>query len=109
LVRISGKVTLDGKPVKEARVEFAREGGTTAQGVTQEDGSYQLYTSQSLGAEPGKYTVQIRLYKPGDTATQLYPMKSTQTKEITARDNAMDFALKSDDVDFTPVRRSLFD
>ncbi len=62
-VPVRGKVTLDGKPVEGATVQFAPEegsGGRAASGLTKSDGTFELTTvGGGAGAVPGKYKVAI--------------------------------------------------
>lgn len=61
-VPVKGKVTLDGKPVEGATVQFAPEdsGGRAASGVTKSDGTFELTTAGGgPGAVPGNYKVAI--------------------------------------------------
>jgi hypothetical protein len=61
LVRVSGTVTLDDKPLEGAMVSFQPEdGGTPATGFTGSDGTFRLTTySTGDGARPGEYKVTI--------------------------------------------------
>jgi len=64
LVKVAGKVTLDGKPLPGASVQFVPEAGTgtPANGVTGSDGSFRLTTfSTGDGARTGTYKVVIQL------------------------------------------------
>lgn len=62
-VPVKGKVTLDGKPVEGATVQFAPEQGSSgraASGLTKSDGTFELTTvGGGAGAVPGKYKVAI--------------------------------------------------
>ena len=63
LNEVTGKVTLDGKPVKGLEVTFTPKDptiGTTAIGYTQADGTYKLhYPGDKTGAPAGEYIVTI--------------------------------------------------
>jgi hypothetical protein len=70
LYKVSGKVTLDGKPVSEATVEFEpldpAGGQKPASGRTGSDGTFSLSTNTSGdGAVAGKYKVTIKKLKVG--------------------------------------------
>lgn len=58
---VTGTVTLDGKPLKDASVTFHPEGGGRyGTAHTDEDGYYELkYYRGKSGAPPGKYIVRI--------------------------------------------------
>lgn len=57
---ITGKVTLDGKPLADAVVSFVPESGDqNALGRTDQQGNYQLFRRDEPGAPVGKYTVRI--------------------------------------------------
>jgi hypothetical protein len=62
LVKVHGKVTLDGKPVEGATVTFVPdgEGGHSASGQTGSDGSFTLSTyTTGDGAQAGQYKVIV--------------------------------------------------
>jgi uncharacterized protein (TIGR03000 family) len=67
---VAGKVTLDGKPLARCRVTFWPENkGKLAQevgGLTDEDGTYQLFTKGKPGVPPGRYRVTITATAPTD-------------------------------------------
>lgn len=57
---VTGTVTYQGKPVDGALISFVSEGQTrAATAVSQADGSFELYTLETPGAEPGKYIVVV--------------------------------------------------
>jgi hypothetical protein len=63
LARVSGKVTLNGRPLEGATVEFqpTAKGGSPSSGVTDAEGRYELmYTFEIPGAIPGEHLVSIR-------------------------------------------------
>jgi hypothetical protein len=63
LAEVSGKVTLKGKPLEGATVEFqpAAKGGSPSSGVTDAEGRYELmHTFETPGAMPGEHVVSIR-------------------------------------------------
>ena len=61
LANVSGTVTLDGKPLANAMVEFSPDGdGRPSTGSTSSDGSYTLqYTADNSGAKIGGHTVTV--------------------------------------------------
>jgi hypothetical protein len=61
LVRVSGKVTLDDKPLEGAEVSFVPDGGGhAASGFTGSDGTFRLTTyTTGDGVEPGDYKVTV--------------------------------------------------
>ncbi len=67
-VPVSGKVTLDGKPLPEAHVRLIGEGFDpplvqNPNGYTDADGSFKLtYLTNGDGAPPGKYKVVVTLH-----------------------------------------------
>jgi hypothetical protein len=63
LAKVSGKITLDGKPLASATVTFYPEAkdGKTATGKTDDAGRYTMKTAGADGALPGKYRVTISL------------------------------------------------
>lgn len=60
-VPASGKVTMNEQPVEGAVVTFlSTEGGSSASGRTESDGSFQLSTiNTNDGARPGEYAITI--------------------------------------------------
>lgn len=57
---VEGLVTLDGKPLEHGSVAFhSTEGGATAFGTIQSDGSYQLKTGATEGLRAGAYKVTV--------------------------------------------------
>jgi uncharacterized protein (TIGR03067 family) len=68
LVPVEGKVTLNGKPLANATVEFVPvdKGGQKATGTTNEEGKYKLKTlGKKGGVRPGKYRVVISAKRGG--------------------------------------------
>src|SRR5262245_9387579 len=60
LVTVTGKITLDGQPLSDAKVTFESDDKRQAIGTTDASGNYQLmYDSQTPGAMPGPKTVRI--------------------------------------------------
>ncbi|MEW4564277.1 carboxypeptidase regulatory-like domain-containing protein [Bremerella sp. JC770] len=101
---VTGKVTLDGKPLVGATVNFTPVDGpqrTTARGTIDEAGQYELrLTSQQKGALLGKHLVQIRFAPTGDNTTMKIPAKFNRKSELYAEvtregTNSFDFDLTS--------------
>jgi hypothetical protein len=66
---VSGKVTLDDKPLANARLTFmpATEGGKGGgYATTKEDGTYELTDGQQAGCMPGQYKVVVSRYLTAD-------------------------------------------
>lgn len=66
LARVSGEVTLDGKPLETGTIVFQGEG--QAMGVGEiEGGSYAIKTGNERGLAPGKYRVTVSAFqtRPG--------------------------------------------
>ena len=61
LVQVQGEVTLDGKPLSNAKVMFMpKGGGRPAEGKSDADGKFKLTTNQPFdGAAPGEYVVTV--------------------------------------------------
>jgi hypothetical protein len=60
IASVSGRVTMDGKPLANATVVFVPENGRPAGARTDADGNYVLnFTEGRQGAMPGKNTVRI--------------------------------------------------
>jgi hypothetical protein len=116
LAKVSGTVTLDGKPIQGgpqmyATVNFVREDGrgTASVGIIDASGHYTLRMGAQEGIQPGPYLVGIAAQKvtPPATpegmpqATLVTPAKYadiTQSgfrEEVKAGRNTFDFALSS--------------
>jgi hypothetical protein len=107
---VSGTVTWQGKPLSGAQVAFAPEtGGKIAQGVTDSDGGYRLFTIKpGDGALVGKHRVTIVAREKAQVSLPGYPTPpaapripekyfDAQTSELTADvqsgSNTFDFTL----------------
>lgn len=62
----NGYVTLDGEPVRDGRLTFARPGSNDipAIGAIGDDGGYSLTTNAEAGVVPGEYRVSVQSFKP---------------------------------------------
>jgi hypothetical protein len=116
LAKVSGTVSIDGKPVKggpqmSALVNFVQENGrgTSSVGTIDESGHYTLRKGSQEGIEPGSYLVSISVQKVTPPATReglpqatlLSPAKyaditkSGLRKEVQPGSNTLDFDLSS--------------
>jgi hypothetical protein len=111
IASVSGRVTMDGKPLPHATVVFIPENGRPAGASTDEDGNYVLNFSQGRkGAIPGKNTIRITTLRdptPGDETKPAIPgsketvpaeYNSASTLEFTVepkKKNVANFDLKS--------------
>jgi len=60
IASVSGRVTMDGKPLAHATIVFSPENGRPAGARTDENGNYTLnFTEGRQGAIPGPNTIQI--------------------------------------------------
>ena len=110
---VKGKVSYNGKAVKNGMIMFTPEGeGNAANGSLEADGSYQLTTFVANdGARPGKYKVSIQVFPGADEGGGLpgqefagkkppippkygQPTSSGLTAEVKDVDNSIDFALQ---------------
>jgi len=109
LGEVTGKVTLNGTPLKEATVEFQPAQGRPSMGVTNDQGEYRLaYTGDESGAVPGQHTVRIttaRSQSGGEGGKPLiearpelvpetYNDQTTLTADVKAGSNVIDFPLE---------------
>ncbi|MEQ8852425.1 hypothetical protein [Gimesia sp.] len=103
LGEVTGKITLDGKPLTDASVTFEPKSGAPSLGKTDETGSYVLaYSQDHLGAIPGQHTVRISKFgepgSPNDTEDQV-PDKFNKSSQLTAEvkegNNTVNFDLES--------------
>lgn len=110
VAKVTGLVTMDGKPLPGARLDFHPEGeGRNSGGVTDEEGRYELHYSVSrMGAVLGTHKVFISTYNemtenewgeigPGtpETVPAQYNSKSTLTAEVESGRNEINFDLES--------------
>lgn len=66
LVKVTGKVTIGGKPAQSATIIFQPVGeGTVASATIGDDGTYDLVTQERFGAIPGSYKVEIVCMQQG--------------------------------------------
>lgn len=103
--KVTGKVTLDGQPLADARVMFQPETGRASFGTTNSSGDYTLtYIDNVSGAVVGRHQVIIRTEIPGEdgeppVAKEKLPKKyhdeSALSVEVTAGSNQHDFALQA--------------
>jgi hypothetical protein len=98
---VSGRVTLDGRPLEHADVTFQPEGSLRPSvGRTDADGRYELaYKRGELGALVGEHTV--RIYVSPELVTNppripaRYDRESELRREVKPGDNVFDFNLES--------------
>jgi hypothetical protein len=110
LVQVSGKVTLDGQPLANAKVAFEGEDKGASIGMTDSAGGYTLsYDSNTVGVKPGPKTVRITLadanvegggVAEGATAVKetipaKYNRQSVLRADVSASNRMFDFDLKS--------------
>jgi hypothetical protein len=108
---VSGKVTMDDKPMADVWVMFNPQGGgRTSIGRTDQDGEYELmYLEGAKGANFGTHKVVIVTFNE-DEAEEMrsstgepikepipaqYNTQTTLTAEVKEGDQVIDFALKS--------------
>ena len=103
---VSGTITLAGKPLADARIEFQPEGsGSPSYGNTDEDGRYELlYSVGKPGAMIGKHLVRISTFRqepgqggPPKTIPERVPdkdnAKSELVREVQSGDQELNFEL----------------
>ncbi len=114
LGRVTGKVTLGGEPLANAKVRFQPPDGRSAEGITNAQGVYTLQYNISLaGAKVGLNDVYITTETEGHTETlpgdddgkwvegapEQVPARYLQpgalTAEVKAGSNTFDFALET--------------
>lgn len=101
VARVSGTVTLDGKPLNDAIVLFEPKGGRPSRGRTNAAGHYQLlYTVDIAGAAVGPCSVTISTAvedQEGNLAPERVPARYFEPDALGAavkpRTNVCDFAL----------------
>jgi len=112
MAKVSGRVTVDGKPAPQAVVQFVpdRSKGTDGPpgiGCTDQNGHYELWTTSEEGAVIGFHRVVVRDNRGWDPETNqgpapLFPIRYSRTNEsgLTAevkadQKNVVDLALTS--------------
>lgn len=104
--KVSGQVTLDGKPLHDIAVRFEDEGGSAAIARTDKSGHYEMrYTVDQIGAPVGKHKVTIFTPAPLSEGTgeralpeivpAKYNSKSTLTQEVKSGGQICNFELTS--------------
>lgn len=113
LGEVTGTVTLDGRPLANAKVEFQPgPGGSPSEGTTDENGRYELvYGVGKLGAMVGGHEVRITTYrmeaaddeglKPAIEYPEVLPPQYHEESELRAEvkpgSQAIDWPLKRGD------------
>ncbi len=98
---VSGVVTLDGKPLANARVIFEpTEGGRASTGLTNAKGEYELiYIRQDKGAKLGPHRVRVSVTNPDAAKAELLPgrynAQTTLRADVKPGHNKIDFPLTS--------------
>jgi hypothetical protein len=104
LAPVTGKVTLDGKPVRSGLISFVPDpsrgtDGTPGIGNIDENGNYRIATLEADGAQVGFHKVRAYVLEGGVPAIPeryLDPDKSGLTFEVKAgQENVFDVELKS--------------
>jgi len=111
LGEVTGVVTLDGKPLPNATVEFqpTASGGSSSQGTTDESGRYELmYGVGRPGAMIGEHAVRITTYRmePADEQGEnmiehpeilppKYHEQSELKREVASGSQVINFELES--------------
>jgi hypothetical protein len=111
IASVSGRVTMDDKPLAHATIVFSPENGRPAGARTDENGNYVLnFTEGRRGAIPGPNTVQIttvrdpeqdengKVVRPG--SKEIVPMEYNAASKLTftvepKKKNVANFDLKS--------------
>ena len=107
LAPVTGRVTLDNKPLEAAEITFQPDKGTASYGRTDQDGRYELrYTRDEMGALVGPHTVRIRaateftgprgqsIVRP-QLVPARYHAESELRRDVADEDNVFDFDLEA--------------
>lgn len=104
LAPVSGKVTMDGKPLVGVLVSFYPENGRPGTAVTDDEGNYELmYIQGERGTKVGMNRIEITTIwpdgEPGpgekETIPATYNTNSTLTYDVKPGKNVHDIELKS--------------
>ncbi len=106
LGRVAGKVTLDGKPLADASIEFTPVDGKglTSYGRSDANGQYYMMATRTeKGAAVGKNSVRITTYEVIDLKTTLpervptkYNTATELERDVKSGSNAFDFELSTE-------------
>jgi hypothetical protein len=115
LAKVSGTITMDGKPLPDATVTFfpqslqGDQAARPATGATDESGHYELhYSTTESGARPGQYKVAVSTYRPEgedrdgnevpgspETVPGVYNTQTTLSADVKVDGSPLDFKLQS--------------
>ena len=106
LGNVTGTVTMDGKPVSDATIQFtpAEPGATASFGMTDSAGKYELYYSRgNKGAKVGGHSVTINSFRDSgeggqsqkETIPTRYNLNTELKADIKRGSNVVNFDLKS--------------
>ncbi len=85
LVHVTGRVTMDGKPLPGATVRFEGPPNRFADGQTDADGKYVLmYDSNQAGCLPGEKVVRIMLGGGGEGSEEESPVEGPDGRVVAA-------------------------
>ena len=116
---VTGTVTLDGKPLANAQVEFQPTAGAPpSYGTTDALGRYELrYTKEKLGAVVGGHIVRITTqttavdpetgeeYQIPQRVPEKYNYRSELVRQVTPEPNIIDFRLESEPEEEKPPEK----
>lgn len=100
LGQVTGRVTLDGEPLKDAEIIFFPDGRTRSRDTTDADGRYELLYGRDhqKGAVLGGHSVVIsKPFQPyGEELPFRYNIATTLRRRVEEGHNVFDFELTSD-------------
>ena len=107
LAKVTGIVTLDGRPLAGVLVQFTPQDGRGSQGMTNQEGQYELgYVSDTKGAKIGSHRVKISTPQEDDSdpdaprvtekVPEKYNSETALTAEVKGGDNQIHFQLTTD-------------
>ena len=104
--KVTGKVTMDGKPLAGVAVRFEDEGGSATIAKTDAEGNYEMrYSVQQIGTPVGKHKVTILTPAPETEGTgerykeklpARYNRNSKMVEEVKGGNQTINFELTSD-------------
>lgn len=114
---VTGRVTLDGKPLPKADLTFESLSSRPSSAITDEDGRYELTFDQFskgalLGTHLVRITMQIRPLDPGPRPKPLPGRYNTNTElkvQVVPGENIFDFNLVSDSPAADPPSKTPLD
>lgn len=110
---VTGKITMNGKPLSDVMVVFSPESGRSSMGLTDAEGNYELeYVGDTMGAKVGQHKISITTAQNDsseeesggeeggtpakETIPPAYNTQTTLTEEVKPGENIINFTLTTE-------------